>query len=590
MELVSLQLPADPQAGDCYQASACVAPLSVTRRNSTAALRTSGPSYEVVSAEAARSVWYWVAPADWFLKDGDGDILGLVLQLQMGMHAAAADSRISEGVPEEETSEAAAAARDRREDVVFYHSSGSAVMLSLDMMPVGPVAHSFSYWIRCEYEEGKWFRHDSWRRNEDSGDSGTAAPKELVEHVLRDVAWLVIRGVYQAVQVGSSFVDPETIGSQGNAVGVVHVTQTALRGASLVQIGDLAIDLVRVWPMSGPVTGNSIVSMQGSHLRALLDIPTSSGSPLGVEHVPVCLWKCAPTESDQTSVLTILNDTHARCSTPWRAAVASCSFGVGFLVETLAVLSAAFEHPFVFYVPPALSAIQPSQGLAAGGTVLTVFGSGFQQQRQDASLLAAADVPRCRLQLTCTGGGGAAVQVALMADASPHASMPTTYMTCALPPAPCAGPASLAFALNGVDFVHHLADCPDGRRARAPFRGSPSLRRAPDGCLFEFVGDAGAPFPPPPAAAHNPGDSAGSTGGGVGEGGRSGGVSAGGAVAAVVGVLAYVYLARCVTLLAERRRYVRQDNGSSEPYSLSEAYVLWFVFGPLGAHRWPSTC
>ena len=59
-------------------------------------------------------------------------------------------------------------------------------------------------------------------------------------------------------------------------------------------------------------------------------------------------------------------------------------------------------------------------------------------------------------------------------------------------------------------------------------------------------------------------------------------------VAAVVGVLAYVYLARCVTLLAERRRYVRQDNGSSEAYSLGEAYVLWLVFGPLGAHRCPS--
>ena len=307
-----MQLPADPQADACYHARPCVAPLPVNRRNSTATRRSRTQGYELVSEEAARSVWYWAAPADWFHGEGDSAILGLVLQLQLGTNAAVEDGRISEGAPEEETSELAARARDRRQDVVFFHSDGQAVASSLEVTPVGPAAHSFDYWIRCEFEEGKWFSISSpssggaGRRGGDGNeDAQLEASREVVEHVLRDVAWLLIRGVYQAVKVGDSFVDPETIGSHGNAVGVVHITQTALRGASLVQVGSGILDLLRVYPMSGPVTGNTILHVEGSHLTAL------HGKD---EHVPVCLWKCSSTEPDETSVLTIFNDTHARCA------------------------------------------------------------------------------------------------------------------------------------------------------------------------------------------------------------------------------------------------------------------------------------
>lgn len=291
---------------------------------------------------------------------------------------------------------------------------------------------------------------------------------------------------------------------------------------------------------------------------------------------------------------TILTCWTARCSTPWRASVASCAFGVGFIVERMTVLSAALEEQFVFYVPPALSAIQPSQGSAAGGIVLTVFGRGFgaPAHAAEGGLNTPSDVARCRLLLTCTAPGGP-VQVALTSAATPSAATPASggggassstlasQVTCQLPAAPCAGSASVSFARNGVDFVHHLADCPDGRRARAVGSSSSSSRRQErDGCIFEFVGEAGAPLPPASSAAAayahvdtgvHPVD--------------GGGLPAGSAVAVVVGILAYVYLARCVTLQAERRRFVRQDNGSSVPYSLGEAYVLWLLFGPLGAHR-----
>jgi hypothetical protein len=286
----------------------------------------------------------------------------------------------------------------------------------------------------------------------------------------------------------------------------------------------------------------------------------------------------------------ILTCRTARCSTPWRASVASCAFGLGFLVERMTVLSAALEERFVFYVPPALSAIQPSQGSAAGGVVLTIVGRGFDAPAHAAEggLITPSDVARCRLLLTCTAPSGP-VQVALTSAATPasggggaSSSSPPSQVTCHLPPAPCAGSAIVSFARNGVDFVHHLADCPDvdGRRAPAVGNSNSSRRQERDGCIFEFVGEAGAPLPPAPSAAAA--DALVDTGVHPVEGG---GLSAGGAVAVVVGILAYVYLARCVTLLAERRRFVRQDNGSSVPYSLGEAYVLWLLFGTLGAHR-----
>jgi hypothetical protein len=97
MELVSMQLPADPQPRDCYQAKACIAPLSVVRRPSASASSSAGVGGELVAAEAARSAWYWTAPADWFVGAEQSNILGLVLELRIATDSSQPASPIADG-------------------------------------------------------------------------------------------------------------------------------------------------------------------------------------------------------------------------------------------------------------------------------------------------------------------------------------------------------------------------------------------------------------------------------------------------------------------------------------------------------------
>jgi hypothetical protein len=146
--------------------------------------------YQVGSGEQARSVWFWTAPSDWFLGD-DGDILGLVLQLKLGTDVAAHTTdtdTVSERAAEEAIAELAAKARSEGRDVVFYHADGQAVMTSLPVMPVAAPSRTFNYWIRCEFEEGKW-----WQLDRAQSGSRVAASKDLVVHVLRHVNWLFVR-------------------------------------------------------------------------------------------------------------------------------------------------------------------------------------------------------------------------------------------------------------------------------------------------------------------------------------------------------------------------------------------------------------
>ena len=72
----------------------------------------------------------------------------------------------------------------------------------------------------------------------------------MVEHVLRDVKWMFVRGVFDAVLSGGTYADPSEVDA-GNAVGVVHVTRTVLRGASLVDVGNSAVALYKADHMSG---------------------------------------------------------------------------------------------------------------------------------------------------------------------------------------------------------------------------------------------------------------------------------------------------------------------------------------------------
>ena len=259
MELVSMRLKAETS---CYQVSACIAPLTIVRRNSTAA---AGASFakELVTGEEAHSVWYWTAPSDWFVGNSEaGRLLGRLLQLRLATHVVMSQPEV-EGAGEEGLSEDAARARRLGHDLVFYHSDGQAVARSLDVMPVADMHRTFDYWIPCEFESGKWWKVESGEARgapsaqhhppSTSSPKGEAATQEEVEHVLQSVHWLFVRGVYQAVFVSGSYTDVEAVGELGNGVGVVHVVRTVLRGAGVVDVpaGAARLRLLSATPMSG---------------------------------------------------------------------------------------------------------------------------------------------------------------------------------------------------------------------------------------------------------------------------------------------------------------------------------------------------
>ena len=226
--------------------------------------------------------------------------------------------------------------------------------------------------------------------------------------------------------------------------------------------------------------------------------------------------------------------------------------------ELYSLLSALCKvERFNYYIPPALSEIKPTQASAGstGSTVVTIYGSGFS----------ALDDAQCRIQLHCDGRSfeisGPAVQAEeeFIAGTGDIIRNPLPYVTCALPRAPCAGKGVLSYAANGQDFVHHVGDCPS--------------QPEHDGCFFQILSPpGGAKLPLPPGGASSSSPNGGSSSPSVP--GREG-VSALGVVGVALGVLAWVGAGALVTKGAERRRLVRQWNGSATPYSVAEAYVIW---------------
>ena len=469
---------------------------------------------------------------------------------------------------QEDTSEHAALASDRWQDVVFYHADGQAVMRRLREKPVSVAETTFTYWIPCDFENGQWYTLQNPQEADGDADAGVGggraeATKERVEHVLSHVSWLLIRGVFQAVRVGDAFADPDAVPSGGGAVGAVGVVRTALRGAALTRVGTSDLQLLDVRPTQGPVTGNTVASLIGTGLLTLEASPSALHSS---SYSPVCVWKCSATESPVTTSLTIVNDTAAHCKSPWRAAPAECAMGVGALMDQAPVLIASLAQPFFFYVPPSLTEIRPTQAQASGGTFVTIFGSGLSA-REDA---------RCRLQLSCNRASVAVwglVAPAPGSDSHATAGSGLPYVTCSLPQAPCSGAGVVSYSPNGQDFVH--LGCPTLPRRTAPT--SPhvaGLRSDHDQCVLEILSPVNAPGQAP--GSHVPTPSTGMGGGGV---------SAVGVVGVAWGVLAWVGVGAAVTKGAERRRLVRQWNGSAAPYSVAEAYLVWLLFGLLGAHR-----
>ena len=278
--------------------------------------------------------------------------------MQLGM--AAADARgadqggfygaVVDGAPEEEIAEYAAHARRRAQDLVLLSSSGEGITFALGSMPVGAGARTHTHWIACEYAEGKWFRHTE--QPHDTGYNASAArspaPRALVDTVLADVAWLLVRGVYEAIVVGGTALAPPDLDRPAaSAVGVVHVSTTALRGVSLIPLA-LALGaasrqrltLLSHSPRSGPVGGNTRVALIGQGFAAFAAAAgelARVGSRANAAAC-VCVWRCghaarvlAPALAEDTvsSALHVVNDTHAVCMSPWRPAAGECELGVG---------------------------------------------------------------------------------------------------------------------------------------------------------------------------------------------------------------------------------------------------------------------
>ena len=277
------------------------------------------------------------------------------MQVQLGM--ASADARgadeggfygaVVDGAPEEEIAEYAAHARRRAQDLVLLSSQGQGITFALDSMPVGAGARTVTHWIACEYAEGKWFRHTEQPhdRGYNASSARSPAPRSLVDAVLADVAWLLVRGVFQAIVVGGSALAPPDLDPPAAAaVGVVHVSTTALRGVSLIPLpldgSRHRLTLLSHSPRSGPVGGNTRVTLVGQGLAAFAATAglLARGGSRANAAACVCVWRCghaarvyAPALAEDTvsSVLHVVNDTHAVCMSPWRPAAGECELGVG---------------------------------------------------------------------------------------------------------------------------------------------------------------------------------------------------------------------------------------------------------------------
>ena len=129
------------------------------------------------------------------------------------------------------------------------------------------------------------------------------------------------------------------------AVGVVHVSTTALRGVSLIPLALGAASRQRLTllshsPRSGPVGGNTRVTLIGQGLAAFAAAAgeLARGGSRANAAACVCVWRCghaarvlAPALAEDTvsSALHVVNDTHAVCMSPWRPAAGECELGVG---------------------------------------------------------------------------------------------------------------------------------------------------------------------------------------------------------------------------------------------------------------------
>lgn len=167
-------------------------------------------------------------------------------------------------------------------------------------------------------------------------------------------------------------------------------------------------------PQSGPTTGGTTIQILGSFYDTGVVDVTFDGAPLSCAYA---------------------SDTELTCVVPPRAdGVALLSVQIDDLADTPGPADASNTLPFNYYVDPVIEELDPPLGPETGGTVVSVFGTGF---------VSTGDIPSCRFDGNVVTGT--------------YRSTLGGHVSCNAP-AGSAGDVSLEVALNGQDYVASIID------------------------------------------------------------------------------------------------------------------------------------
>lgn len=199
-------------------------------------------------------------------------------------------------------------------------------------------------------------------------EAGGFAAFELIPHVIRPggTATLVgqaldqgtlevsIGGVPAIVGTRTFSTATLTVPAQGSAPRRSSVVATGIGTATLTDAATWGVTLAHAAPNSGPAVGGSPVSIVGTNIPPSVAVYIGASAATGV---------------------TVQSDTQVDAVTPR----GSGGIASAVIVEDTqdADNEAVLPDGFTFLEPLTMGRVQPARGAVAGGTLVTVFGSGF---------------------------------------------------------------------------------------------------------------------------------------------------------------------------------------------------------------------
>ena len=232
-------------------------------------------------------------------------------------------------------------------------------------------------------------------------------------------------------------------------------------------------NITSLLPRAGPVDGGTLVLLSGHGLLNYNDTQDRAACRFGVA----------------AAKLFVLNDTAALCTSPPAAAGGAVP---GVVTVQVALNGVDFgtlpwlQAPFEYHAPLTISAVWPLGGVAEGGTVVTVRGSGFALRHTERRPYGAPDAPKCLFGDTLSvgwtpsvtdrarwapadlmtrvfGAGALGTTLALLRESETNWAFVDTlndaYAICRLPPLFNGTPGtprnmSIALSLNGQQFSY----------------------------------------------------------------------------------------------------------------------------------------